>query len=206
MDYFPRKSLSKYLLTDTIDFNKHMHDSDIFINDKRRKYADGDIGWLFKVTRRLELRFWPTKKQSRPSQGDFFARIALQRDPWSWFEVNLTIDLFLLQLMWIILFHCSDRLQQEREEALLDFKTGRAPILVATSVAARGLDIPLVKHVVNYDLPQSIDEYVHRIGRTGRCGNVGKSTSFYNNDVDGGIAKALLRILADVSIFFPRQL
>jgi hypothetical protein len=44
MDYFPRKSLSKYLLTDTIDFNKHMHDSDIFINDKWRKYADGDIG------------------------------------------------------------------------------------------------------------------------------------------------------------------
>ena len=96
-----------------------------------------------------------------------------------------------------------DRLQQEREEALLDFKTGRAPILVATSVAARGLDIPLVKHVVNYDLPQSIDEYVHRIGRTGRCGNVGKSTSFYNNDVDGGIAKALLRILADAQQEVP---
>ena len=56
MDYFPRKSLSKYL-TDTIDFNKHVHDIDIFINDKWRKYADGDIGRLFKITRRLELRF-----------------------------------------------------------------------------------------------------------------------------------------------------
>ena len=87
-----------------------------------------------------------------------------------------------------------------------DFKTGRAPILVATSVAARGLDIPLVKHVINYDLPQSIDEYVHRIGRTGRCGNVGKSTSFYTDDSDGGIAKALLRILADVSYDVQNQI
>lgn len=72
---------------------------------------------------------------------------------------------------------------------------------MATSVAARGLDIPLVKHVINYDLPQSIDEYVHRIGRTGRCGNIGKSTSFYTNDSDSGLAKALLRILADVSYY-----
>ena len=100
----------------------------------------------------------------------------------------LTINLF-----------CSDRLQREREEALADFKTGKAPILIATSVAARGLDIPSVKHVVNYDLPQSIDEYVHRIGRTGRCGNLGKATSFYTHDSDSGIAKALVRILTEVS-------
>ena len=56
MDYFPRKSLSKYL-TDMIDFNKHVHDIDIFINDKWRKYESGDIGQLFKITRRLELHF-----------------------------------------------------------------------------------------------------------------------------------------------------
>jgi hypothetical protein len=46
MDYFPRKSLSKYLITDTIDFNKHVHDINIFINDKWRKYAGSDIGQL----------------------------------------------------------------------------------------------------------------------------------------------------------------
>ena len=105
-----------------------------------------------------------------------------------WGALILTINLF-----------CSDRLQREREEALADFKTGKAPILIATSVAARGLDIPSVKHVVNYDLPQSIDEYVHRIGRTGRCGNLGKATSFYTHDSDSGIAKALVRILTEVS-------
>ena len=57
MDYFPRKSLSKYLITDTIDFNKHVHDINIFINDKWRKYVSSDVGRLFKITRRLELRF-----------------------------------------------------------------------------------------------------------------------------------------------------
>ena len=95
-----------------------------------------------------------------------------------------------------------DRLQREREEALADFKTGKAPILIATSVAARGLDIPSVKHVVNYDLPQSIDEYVHRIGRTGRCGNLGKATSFYTHDSDSGVAKALVKILTEVGIIW----
>ena len=57
---------------------------------------------------------------------------------------------------------CSFRLQKEREEALDDFKCGRKPVLVATAVAARGLDIKQVELVINYDLPKSIDEYVHR--------------------------------------------
>lgn len=57
-----------------------------------------------------------------------------------------------------------DRLQREREEALYDFRVGSMPILVATAVAARGLDIPGVAHVINYDMPDDVDEYVHRIG------------------------------------------
>ena len=56
MDYFTRKSLSKYLIMGTIDFNKYVHDIEIFINDKWRKYAGGDIGRPFKITRRLKLR------------------------------------------------------------------------------------------------------------------------------------------------------
>lgn len=73
-----------------------------------------------------------------------------------------------------------DRYQSQREEALADFRTGRMPVLVATSVAARGLDIKDVRHVINYDMPKEIDEYVHRIGRTGRVGNVGMATSFFD--------------------------
>lgn len=61
-----------------------------------------------------------------------------------------------------------DREQRQREEALADFKCGRMKILIATSVAARGLDIKNVNHVINYNLPKQIDDYVHRIGRTGK--------------------------------------
>lgn len=67
-----------------------------------------------------------------------------------------------------------DRTQREREDALKSFRSGNTPILVATAVAARGLDIPHVTHVINYDLPSDVEEYVHRIGRTGRMGNLGK--------------------------------
>uniref|UniRef100_A0ABM0N0V5 RNA helicase n=1 Tax=Saccoglossus kowalevskii TaxID=10224 RepID=A0ABM0N0V5_SACKO len=90
-----------------------------------------------------------------------------------------------------------DRLQREREEALSCFKRGETPVLVATSVAARGLDIPGVKHVVNFDLPDNIDEYVHRIGRTGRVGNIGKAVSFFDNDRDTALARPLVKILSD---------
>ena len=92
-----------------------------------------------------------------------------------------------------------DRLQREREQALRDFKSGVAPVLVATSVAARGLDIPGVDHVINFDLPKDIDEYVHRIGRTGRCGNLGKATSFFDADNNADVARHLVRCLAAVS-------
>ena len=64
-----------------------------------------------------------------------------------------------------LVFSLVFRLQREREEALFDFRTGDKPILVATAVAARGLDIPNVAHVINYDMPDDVDEYVHRIGQ-----------------------------------------
>jgi len=89
-----------------------------------------------------------------------------------------------------------DRTQQEREDALLSFKNGRCPILIATAVAARGLDIKNVMHVINYDLCEDIDEYVHRIGRTARVGNQGLATTFYN-DNNSGIAKDLVKILIE---------
>ncbi|CAF1032943.1 unnamed protein product [Adineta ricciae] len=89
-----------------------------------------------------------------------------------------------------------DRSQAQREEALKSFKSGRTPILVATSVAARGLDIPNVKHVINFDLPTDIDEYVHRIGRTGRAGMAGQATSFFN-EKNRNVAVDLLDILSE---------
>merc|ERR1712190_29764 len=73
-----------------------------------------------------------------------------------------------------------DRSQQERDEALHAFKTGANPVLVATDVAARGLDIPNVALVVNFDMPKQLDDYVHRIGRTGRAGRKGVAIAFVN--------------------------
>eukprot|EP00794_Sanderia_malayensis_P008071 gene8071-8935_t len=96
-----------------------------------------------------------------------------------------------------------DRFQQQREEALRDFRAGRCPILIATAVAARGLDIEDVKQVVNYDLPQEIDEYVHRIGRTGRIGNQGKATSFFSRGKDESLARSLVKILSDANQVVP---
>nr|BAW94246.1 ATP-dependent RNA helicase DDX3Y [Tokudaia muenninki] len=98
-----------------------------------------------------------------------------------------------------------DRSQKDREEALHQFRSGRKPILVATAVAARGLDISNVKHVINFDLPSDIEEYVHRIGRTGRVGNLGLATSFFN-ERNLNITKDLLDLLVEAKQEVPSWL
>jgi ATP-dependent RNA helicase RhlE len=69
----------------------------------------------------------------------------------------------------------ADRSQPQREAALREFSDGRARVLVATDIAARGLDVDSVSHVINYDVPAAPEDYVHRVGRTGRAGNQGKA-------------------------------
>ena len=98
-----------------------------------------------------------------------------------------------------------DRTQREREYALDLFRSGRTPILVATAVAARGLDIPNVTHVVNYDLPSDIDDYVHRIGRTGRAGNIGHATAFFNRN-NRNIVRDLVKLLQEANQEVPSWL
>ncbi|XP_065069309.1 probable ATP-dependent RNA helicase DDX4 [Rhopilema esculentum] len=100
----------------------------------------------------------------------------------------------------------SDRSQEERECALRDFRTGKAPVLIATAVAARGLDIPNVKHVINFDLPSEIDEYIHRIGRTGRIGNQGRATAFFDRTKDQRLARGLVKVLSEARQEVPEWL
>ncbi len=69
----------------------------------------------------------------------------------------------------------ADRSQSQREAALRDFRDGRTRVLVATDIAARGLDVEAVSHVINYDVPAAPEDYVHRVGRTGRAGNEGQA-------------------------------
>jgi ATP-dependent RNA helicase RhlE len=72
----------------------------------------------------------------------------------------------------------ADRSQPQREAALRGFKEGRISVLVATDIAARGIDVDAVSHVINYDVPAAPEDYVHRIGRTGRAGNTGRAITF----------------------------
>lgn len=74
--------------------------------------------------------------------------------------------------------------QEERTWAIDEFKSGRKDVLVATDVASKGLDFPDIQHVINFDMPDDIENYVHRIGRTGRCGKTGMATTFINKSCD----------------------
>jgi ATP-dependent RNA helicase RhlE len=71
----------------------------------------------------------------------------------------------------------ADRTQSQREAALRGFKEGRYRVLIATDIAARGIDVAAVSHVINYDVPEAPEDYVHRIGRTGRAGNPGRAVT-----------------------------
>jgi ATP-dependent RNA helicase RhlE len=72
----------------------------------------------------------------------------------------------------------SDKPQEEREQVMKDFRSGNLKILIATDVSARGIDIPDVEYVINYDLPETAENYVHRVGRTGRGNKKGRAISF----------------------------
>merc|ERR1712061_13806 len=86
-----------------------------------------------------------------------------------------------------------------------NFRRGMTPVLVATAVAARGLDIPNVKHVINFDMPSDVEEYVHRIGRTGRMGNLGLATSFFN-DKNRNLVKELVELIIESNQELPSWL
>ncbi|KAK7743941.1 hypothetical protein SLS53_003963 [Cytospora paraplurivora] len=103
----------------------------------------------------------------------------------------------------------ADRTQREREDAMRAFRAGTSPILIATGVSARGIDVRNVCHVINYDLPSmdhgGIEEYTHRIGRTGRIGHRGVATSFYT-ERDEPIASVLVRTMLETNQEIPEFL
>jgi superfamily II DNA/RNA helicase len=89
---------------------------------------------------------------------------------------------FLLNRNYNVIGIHGDKIQIERQNAIKKFSSGEIPILIATDVASRGLDFPNVSYVFNFDMPKNIEDYIHRIGRTGRVGNKGKAISFYNSN------------------------
>lgn len=95
--------------------------------------------------------------------------------------------------------------QGARESVLANFKSGRNPIMIATDVAARGLDVDDITHVINYSFPLTIEDYVHRIGRTGRAGRSGISITFFTSN-EKALAGALGGVLRQSNVEVPEAL
>jgi len=93
--------------------------------------------------------------------------------------------------------------QEERNEAIRLYKEGKKDVLVATDIAAKGLDFPDIQHVINFDMPSEIENYVHRIGRTGRCGKTGVATTFINKDVQESALLDLKHLLKEAKQRVP---
>merc|ERR1719191_1182021 len=98
-----------------------------------------------------------------------------------------------------------DKKQEERDWVLKEFRSGKSPILVATDVASRGLDVKDIKYVINYDFPGQIEDYIHRVGRTGRAGASGSSYSFFTQDKFRH-AQALIDVLREANQPVPSEL
>jgi len=99
-----------------------------------------------------------------------------------------------------------DKPQGGRNKALYDFNKSNVRCLVATNVAARGLDLPNISHVINFELPSNIDDYVHRIGRTGRAGKSGRSTTFVGSSANAQVLGELIGILKEAKRDVPNWL
>lgn len=98
-----------------------------------------------------------------------------------------------------------DKCQSERDSVLSQFRSGRSPVLVATDVAARGLDVKDIRVVINYDFPTGIEDYVHRIGRTGRAGATGVAYTFFGEN-DSKHASDLVKILEGANQKVPAEI
>ena len=93
--------------------------------------------------------------------------------------------------------------QAERNEAIRLYKEGKKDVLVATDIAAKGLDFPDIQHVINFDMPTEIENYVHRIGRTGRSGKTGVATTFINREVPESALLDLKHLLMEAKQRIP---
>jgi len=99
--------------------------------------------------------------------------------------------------------HGGNRSQLQRTAALAGFKSGKYPVLVATDIAARGIDVEALGHVVNFDVPLAPDDYIHRVGRTGRAEATGEAFTFVAPDEEGdlrNIERAIGRRLPRVTV------
>ncbi|KAG5460796.1 MAG: P-loop containing nucleoside triphosphate hydrolase protein, partial [Olpidium bornovanus] len=115
------------------------------------------------------------------------------------------ITRFLRQDGWPALAIHGDKSQNERDWVLAEFKSGKSPIMVATDVASRGIDVKDVKWVVNYDFANNVEDYVHRIGRTGRGSAKGTAVTFFTME-NSKQARELVDVLREANQNIPNEL
>jgi len=106
---------------------------------------------------------------------------------------------------WVTCMH-GDKEQSQRESALKDFRSGQMKIMLATDVAARGIHVDDINIVVNFDFPNNCEDYVHRIGRTGRAGKKGTAITFFNKQTDASRAADLIKCLEQAEQPVPPEL
>lgn len=99
-----------------------------------------------------------------------------------------------------------DKSQEERDWTLREFKSMQSTLLIATDVAARGLDVDDIRLVVNFDFPKEMDSYIHRIGRTGRAGKTGFAVSFFVAEKNARLSRELVQILKRTDQVVPPEL
>ncbi|KAG4086357.1 p68 RNA helicase [Neocallimastix lanati (nom. inval.)] len=112
---------------------------------------------------------------------------------------------FLRRDGWPALAIHGNKSQSERDWVMREFRTGSSPIMIATDIAARGLDVKDIKYVINYDFPTNIEDYVHRIGRTGRANTTGTSFTYFTLE-NYKSSKALIKILEEANQEIPPKL
>ena len=169
-------------INDSLSANKRVSQTVEVIDDRAREQRLKDLLQKYHRSRKnLVLVFALYKKEAQRLEDN------LKRSGWNCCSIH------------------GDKNQQSRTDALADFKSGKCPLLIATDVAARGLDIPNVEVVINYTFPLTIEDYVHRIGRTGRAGKTGISHTFFQPG-DKSHAGELQQVMRQAGQSIPDEL
>ena len=189
------------------------------VKELAKKYLKEDhaytqIGDLRAAKKEIEQRcefVTVSGEAAEPVKKRILARLLKNRRPPIMVFVNQKVDTELLQayIQGVLKVKCvalhGSKSQERREAALESLRAGRVEVIVATNVAARGIDIDNVQHVINYDAPRSLVDYVHRIGRTGRAGKSGVATTLLT-PADEEIFGDLRKYLADNDQTVPKEL
>ncbi|KAL7676445.1 hypothetical protein ACOME3_002697 [Neoechinorhynchus agilis] len=120
-------------------------------------------------------------------------------------DVDSIHEYLLIKGVRVVAIHGSKD-QEERFWAIEKFRSGDKDVLVATDVASKGLDFPGIEHVINFDMPIDIETYVHRIGRTGRCGKTGLATTYVHRNCEEAILLDLKHLLMEAKQIVPQFL